>query len=498
MTGPLTHFMPVLKPHRPFPGDPYFNYISFLSEWRGRVDDTFAEATVDMNIPRDKSPNHLPLSISGTPNRYPMVTANSLTPAPFGVSDIAAYQFDQNNNVGSAIVIHDGGALDLADNNFDIYVKFRTQSTEAWSICGRYMDGGYSWRIEYYKALKKMRFTVSVDGTTINASYGHCEFRMGTIDDGVTVAEMANNQWHEINVIRLDSVIILYFDGFPGNKPIIMEDLASMSIYDPPSDTYLTHIGSITGHPSTIDTSNGNFEGQIKHFKMTIDGSVAVDVDFSEYWGMWWVGNYPQTLWPTSNNLIQETFQDELGLKKHVTYVGNKFPYNQHLNLVDQDFTIELFDVKINYTEDEVQVVAGFGWPTYKSWRILTKNVTGASPPGHLVFQYSLNNIAVIELTFIEDLTSGTVIEANLTVCRKGNTIRLYMDGQMVASGSISGSLFNGSTNLIPLSFFGNMVNGDNAMDDARILAVRITKGIGRYSGPFYRVPTLPLPKSTT
>ena len=66
-----------------------------------------------------------------------------------------------------------------------------------------------------------------------------------------------------------------------------------------------------------------------------------------------------------------------------------------------------------------------------------------------------------------------------------------------VASAAISGNLFNGVTNSIPLTFFGNMDNTDPAQEDAQVLAIRITKGIGRYSGPFYRVPTLPLPKST-
>lgn len=498
MTGPLTHLMPVLRPHRPTPGDPYFNYVSFLSEWTGREDGTFDAATALMNIPRDKSVNELPLSISGTPHRFPLVSADGIAPAPMGVSDIADYQFDQNNMVGSAIVIHDGGALNLGASNFNIYIKFRTQSTDAWSLCGRYMDGGYSWRIDYYKALKKMRFTVSVDGDIISSSYGHCEFRMGDIDDGVTIAELANNQWHEINVTRTGNLIFLNIDGFTGSKAIDMTNLPSTSIYDPPPDTYLTHVGSVTGDVSSIDTSNGNFEGHIKQFTMTINGTVAVDIDFGEYFGMWWVGHYPQTLWPSSNNLGPVTFQNELGLKKHSVYAGNSFPYNTHLNLQGGDFTIELFAARINYTEDDTQTLASFGWGTYKCWRILTKNESGAVPPGHLVFQYTTNNITVNEIVFQAGIASGTDIVSDLAVVRKGNTIRLYMNGQLVASAAISGNLFNGATNSIPLRFFGNMDGTDPAQEDANVLAIRITKGIGRYSGPFYRVPTLPLPKSTT
>ena len=498
MTGPLTHFMPVLRPHRPQIGDPYFNYVSFLSEWTGREDGTFDAATALMNIPRDKSVNNLPLSISGTPHRFPLVDADSITPAPLGVSNIASYQFDQNNSVGSAIVVHENDAIALADSPFNIYIKFRTQSTDAWSLCGRWIDGGYSWRIDYYKAMKRMRFSVSIDGDVISSTYGHCEFRMGDIDDGVTVAQMANNQWHEINVVRSGNLISLYMDGFLGDKQIDMMNLASTSIYDPSGDEYLLNIGSIPGDVTGIDTSNGNFEGHIKQFTMTINGTVAVDIDFAEYFGMWWVGHYPQTLWPSSNNLVANTFQNELGLKKHPSYTGNSFPYNQHFNLLGNDFTIELFGSRMTYVEDEIQVLASFGWPTYKSWRIVMKNTSGATPPGHLIFQYTLNNITVIELTFIDSLSNGTNVISDLAVSRKGNKIRLYMDGQKVAEGTISGSLYTGATNSIPLRFFGNMENGDNAEDDAQILAVRITKGIGRYSGPFYRVPSLPLPKSST
>lgn len=497
--GPLLHIMPIMSPHRPLIGDPYWNEVSFLSEWRGRESDDDEPATALMNIPKDVSPNNLPLSISGTPHRFPLA-GDGVSAAIRGVSDDGVYEFDRNNSVGSAIVVTDCGPLALLNYDFVIRIRFRTPDSDQTNFAGRWnASGGLSWDLHHYIGLGHIRFRVSVDGSTTPIEM--CKFRLGNgvnpDNDGVTSAELFDNNWHEIIVTRSGPLITMTVDDHTGYENIHMtEDLSTEYIYEPGPENSLLHIGSLPADPTGIRTSGGNLEGQISHFEMTINGSEALTLNFDKYWGMWWAGNYPQSLINSSINLGSTLFQDGAGLVKHPTYAGNSWPYDVSLNLLNEDFTIEVFEAKFKFINKKIQTIVGQGWPSQRIWRFIVQNSAGPDTPGSLDFQYTLDNVTINTVTLLTGLTDGDILTKTLAVSRYNGYLRFYVDGQLVTTAAIASSLYSAAAGSVRLGFFNNASNGDAADSSYRVLAIRITKGVGRYRGPFYRIPPLPLPLS--
>lgn len=497
--GPLLHIMPIMKPHRPLIGDPYWNEVSFLSEWRGRQSSDNGPATALMNIPRDIGPNNLPLSISGTPHRFPLAE-DGVSAAIRGVSEDGAYEFDRNNTPGSAIVVTDCGPLALLNHDFTIQLRFRGSDPDQCSFAGRWnTSGGLSWVLDYSIGLGHIRFRISTDGSLTPIEM--CKFRLGNsvnpTNDGLSAAEVFDNEWHEIIVTRSGFLITITVDGNPGYEGINMvEDLSTEYIYEPGPKNSLLHIGSIPADPTGIRTNLGNFKGQISNFKMIVNHIEVLNLNFDKYWGMWWVGNYPQSLINTSNILGSTLFQDELGLIKHPTYKGNAWPYDVSLNLLNEDFTIEVFEAKFKFINKKVQTIVGQGWPTQRIWRFIVQNSAGPDTPGSLVFQYTLDNATINTVTLLTGLADGDILTKTLAVSRYNGYLRFYVDGQLITTVAIGSSLYSAAGGSVRLGFFNNTSGGDSADSSYRVLAIRITKGVGRYRGPFYRIPPLPLPLS--
>lgn len=500
MTGPLNHFMPVIAAnrHRQIPEglDPYFNYVSFLTEFHGRPDTNFSDIDPMLNIPRDSSESEIPLFISGNPIRFPH-TGDGIEVAPRGVSETASYFAKYDDGVGAAIIVGENSAINLSNQDFEIRVKLRTTNTNAYNIAGRWRaGGGLSWAIGYYKAMKTLNFVMSWNGTNVFSQ--NATFRLGTINDGMTVAEFANDQPHEIIVSRVGDIIKIYIDGMAGSEYIKMADVESKSIFDPAPHIALLNIGSVGADLTGYRTSTGNFRGYMDSFKMSVAGVEVLDVDFNEYWSYWWIGNYPQNKYPNSVSWGGSFFQDQQGLKKHPTYIGTYWPYDEEIDFQTEDFTIEVFGVSISFLNQEVQHLIGMGWDSYKCWRFLTKNSAGNGSPGRFVFQFSEDNITVKEIIIYDGLPSGHIITGDFAAVRFGSTISIYHDGVRVAQGAITTGIYSGSFGQVPLSFYNAQQKGNTADDPTRILAVRLTKGIARYRNRGYRVPTLPLPKEST
>lgn len=498
--GPLLHIMPIMKPHRPLIGDPYWNEVSFLSEWRGRAALDTSPATSLMNIPRDTGPHNIPLSIAGTPHRFPLAE-DGVSVAPKGVSSNGAYEFDRNDSVGSAIVATNCEHLALHNRDFQIRVRFRTTDLDGFNLAGRWnTSGGLSWSIYKYTGLRHLRFRISINGSTTESDM--CKFRLGNSvnpsNDGVTEAQLSDGNWHEVIVTRTGGAITMTVDGYLGYENILMSSLSTDYIYEPGPTNSLLHIGSLAADPTGIRTSTGNFEGQISHFEMDIDNDPAIEVHFDEYWGMWWAGNYPQSLINTSNTLGSTLFQDETGLVKHPTYAGNSWPYDVSLNLLNEDFTIEVFEAKFKFINKKIQTIVGQGWPSQRIWRFIVQNSAGPDTPGSLVFQYTLDNATINTVTLLTGLADGAILTKTLAVSRYNGYLRFYVDGQLVTTAAIASSLYSAATGSVRLGFFNNASNGDPADISYRVLAIRITKGVGRYRGPFYRIPPLPLPLNLT
>jgi hypothetical protein len=95
---------------------------------------------------------------------------------------------------------------------------------------------------------------------------------------------------------------------------------------------------------------------------------------------------------------------------------------------------------------------------------------------------------AIVQFAWVPTLG----VEYDLAVDRSGTTVRLYIDGAMVASGTLSGALFNSSADLV----VGAAVGGTEVFTGSAT-AVRYTNGTARWqTDTTYSVPSLPLPTS--
>ena len=506
MTGPLLHFMPVIAGarHRPIPGDPYFDFISLLTEFKGRPTGYSGPKIGDMDVPKDKSSNNLPLFISGFPGRFPL-GSDGLAPAEKGVSDSAAYVFDRTGGAGSAIVVGQNSANNFGENDFTVEMKVRSTNQAACDFAGRWKyagsaGGGYSWVLSWYSAMNRIRFEISTEGRTTEITEKAEFWLSDSINDGLTKATFFDDQWHTIVVSRSGLSISISIDGMPGRGTIDMTRTTHPWIYDPLPQNALLNIGSIPADLNGIRTSTGRFKGMIDYFKITVGGATTLDVDFNDYWSMWWIGNYPQTKAPTNNVTGYDGEPiEEAGIKKSTTYIGAHWPYDVSLDLLDSDFTIEIFDLYMEFRQNSVQTVMGMGWggPT-RCWRLVLRNTGAPGTLGTLVFEYTSNGTTVTSVPIIESLAPGAVISGDLALSRFGAVLRAYWNGYRVRSHNMTGNIYGAAAASIRFGLFSNANNSDNAWETSRIKAIRYTKGKARYKNSAYRVPTLPLPKSAT
>lgn len=507
MTGPLNHFMPVIAAnrHRVITGDPYIDYVSFMTEFRGRPVGYTGPGLDNMNIPRDLA-NNTPLFIAGTPNRFPLENpaADTPVPAPMGISDFAAYRADLNGGFGSGITVMDTSHLQFGENDFEIRIRAASNQIRDQYLCGRWVSGGNCWAIQYYYAMKQLRFIFTTTGSTVEFNE-YPIFRMGTTNDGLTQAEFFDGNFHDIVVTRSGTALSISVDGLPGYKMGNMTYTTLPSIYDGPGggSTPPFCIGAIPATLNTIRVGNGNWRGLIKKCEIDVGGGPALNVNFDafgdhEYWSMWWVGHYPQTKWPSALNLEgtnPHEFQTDQGLIKETNYIGNYWPYDDELNLLGEDFTLEVFNAKFTFIQNKIQTIIGMGWPGVKAWRFIVQNQGTTGTPGQLAFQYSLDSTTVVTIPLISDMVPNSTYNVSFSISRVGSDLRAYLNGLRVFQGTISGSLSDCAGSAVRMGFYADNNNSSTANSDMQVLGFRMTKGIGRYRSRSYRVPTLPLPK---
>lgn len=157
------------------------------------------------------------------------------------------------------------------------------------------------------------------------------------------------------------------------------------------------------------------------------------------------------------------------------------------------DFTIEIFKMKFASTADQILVGntnASSPFANQRSW--LIQYISGA-----------------IHFTASTDGTSGTSanapsytwtpnlgVEYDIAYDRSGSTVRLYIDGIMVASATFAGALHQSTTTYLTIGQ-GSSGSGFTLPSDGSCKAVRISDGVARYgTDGSYTVPSLPLPAS--
>lgn len=147
------------------------------------------------------------------------------------------------------------------------------------------------------------------------------------------------------------------------------------------------------------------------------------------------------------------------------------------------DFTVELFGLEFISIEDPGTFISFGGGSPQWGWYILLNS-------GNLEFAYSMNGSSINAINAAWSPSLAT--KYDICVDRSGTTTRMYLDGSVHASGTISGA-FHASTS--PL-LIGRLTTGSTFADGhIHLDAVRITDGVARYANSGgYTVPTLPLP----
>lgn len=150
------------------------------------------------------------------------------------------------------------------------------------------------------------------------------------------------------------------------------------------------------------------------------------------------------------------------------------------------DFTLEFFDVNFTSTASQATL-----WSHYNATGSQRSMLLQYVPGTGLQFVGSTNGSATTAINYAWTPTVGTPYQ--IAAERSGTTVRLYVDGAVGNSGTISGAFFNSSSDLI----IGAGISGSAVQFPftGSAKAVRFTQGTARYAGA-YTPPTLPLPTS--
>jgi len=151
------------------------------------------------------------------------------------------------------------------------------------------------------------------------------------------------------------------------------------------------------------------------------------------------------------------------------------------------DFCIELFGMQITNNTLRHGLISHYNASgDQRSWGF---DYRGDQSPKRFSAQFSTNGTAVagtVEGNI--DLTNNTSYD--VCIERAGTTVRIYVNGTMVGSGTISGALFN-SNQLLDI---GMGIAQTATPWIGRFKAIRITRTSRYASDSGYVVPSLPLP----
>jgi len=155
--------------------------------------------------------------------------------------------------------------------------------------------------------------------------------------------------------------------------------------------------------------------------------------------------------------------------------------------LHDFDWTLEFFKVKFDVNTTLQCLASQFAASGTWSWRM---DYRGDLSPDRLRM---LGYVTTTGTSFLIDATWTPTVGVEYDICfeRKGTTVRIYVDGVMIGSGTTS-SVFAKAT--VPMWIGGDGFGGGADWFDGTMKAVRFAKGRARYANNSgYTVPTLPI-----
>lgn len=154
------------------------------------------------------------------------------------------------------------------------------------------------------------------------------------------------------------------------------------------------------------------------------------------------------------------------------------------------DFCIELFGCKFTDNTSVHGLMShynGGGGINQRSWAVM---FDGANVPKRLRVLLSTDGTtAPDDVTASWTPTVGTAYD--ICVERTGTTLRIYVDGVMIGSGTVSGSALFNSTQALEIGLGFQKTSNPWS---GRYKAIRVTKAARYSTNSSYVVPSLPLP----
>lgn len=155
------------------------------------------------------------------------------------------------------------------------------------------------------------------------------------------------------------------------------------------------------------------------------------------------------------------------------------------------DFTIEFFMGHMTWpgTAFETPIVSLWNTTTGLSWIV---TVTILNRLSFFYYKAGVGNFGSYSATGISGLIGSSY--KHFAITRSGSTLRIFIDGAIDYSGSITGTIDSAAST--PLCVGGTNYVG-NLYLDARLDGLRITKGVARYTADFSSaIPSVPFPRS--
>jgi hypothetical protein len=176
-------------------------------------------------------------------------------------------------------------------------------------------------------------------------------------------------------------------------------------------------------------------------------------------------------IYPRNNNAFDKAIYFD-GVNSRISASGTSW------RSLPGDFTIEMWSYQISASGLKTQFE--FGSTNFTEYGIMIRPSTNVIGVGYA---------STPSVSAAMNVTNNTWI--HWAIARFGSTVRIYKNGVSIASGSFSGTLTANSGAGI---YLGDSVHAPGRFWNGYIDDFRITKGVARYQGSSFSVPTAPLP----
>ena len=482
-------------PPPPPPSDPDWANVAFFAEFGAPIDTSSAARSVDILGE---------IYSSGSPARGSKSLNPRLSIIPPQVN--GALQFSSSP--------------DFTNEDFTIEAWFNSDAepSNGGVIVSQWDSGSTSRKSHYLHwdgTNNRWIFEWSTDGSVTAGSvfFNHAR-SFDASNDGITMAQAFDGEWHHIAVTRADTVITLFVDGVVGGATSNDNDTIGTGVAIHFATNSDLRIGATQ---ERTDTPQNVLDCFIDDVRITVGtarytaaftptsgpwptgagdahwSEVEVLLDFESRFGLEGKGKLTEAFYIEPRSALpvitQKGWLGTPTLNGAAYYVAktNGEPWSP----LGDDFTLEVFGVERRDATAAFRHIAGC-YRADNGRRSFSIGIVTGTEWGML---YSVDGNAFTTVSTGRSLTQDVAYD--LCVERSGTDLRFYEDGVLVHTATISVTIFDSNVGNVMFSvgaasatWAGSHGNNFNGF----IKAVRYTKGVARYEAA-YTVPTLPLPE---